>query len=113
MKASGKKFWENVDTFWPFSLKKLCDTTGLSYQRMRDQRCSGRLPALEDAYTISTAIGATIEKLLTGANASDYPECVNIIAEKALSATADDIRFIHTILGIDDNIYTLYGDFKL
>ncbi len=112
MQASGKKFWDNVDSFWPFSIKKLCDVTGLSYQKIRDQRYTARLPALADAYMISTAIGASIEKLLTGMNVSDFPESINEIAEKSLDATDDDLRFIHTILGINDNIYTLHGDFQ-
>lgn len=113
MKASGKTFWNNVDKLWPASLRRLCDVTGLSYQRMRDQRSSGRLPTLSDAYAISTAVGATIEKLISGMNTSDFPENINAIAERTLHADDDDIRFIRTILGIDDSIYTLYGDFHL
>ena len=112
MKATGNEFWNNVDSYWPFSLKKLCDITGLSYQRIRDQRCGGRLPALADAYMISTAIGTTIEKLLTGINTSDFPASINAIAERTLTANADDIRFINTILGLDDNIFTLHSDFQ-
>ena len=111
MKASGKTFWNNVDKLWPSSLRRLCDVTGLSYQRIRDQRSTGRLPALPDAYMISTAVGATIEKLISGMNTSDFPENINAIAERSLQADDDDIRFIRTILGIDDSIYTLYGDF--
>ena len=44
-------------------------------------------------------------------NTSDFPENINAIAERSLQADDDDIRFIRTILGIDDSIYTLYGDF--
>ena len=111
MKASGKIFWKNVDIYRPCSLKKLCEATGLSYQRMRDQRSRESLPALTDAYAISIAIGVTIEKLLTGLDTSDFPEDITAIAEKSLDADSDDLRLIRTILGLNSNLYTLHGDF--
>ena len=70
------------------------------------------LPSLEDAYAIAKALGATVEKLLTGKNASDFPEGINMIAEKSLSAEPDDIRMINAILGIDREPYILSCSFN-
>ena len=105
-------FWQNVDSIRKCSLKQLSIDTGLSYQKIRDQRACGRLPSLEDAYAIAKALGATVEKLLTGKNASDFPEGINIIAEKSLSAELDDIRMINAILGIDREPYILSYPFN-
>ena len=63
------QFWNRVDLLrGNLQLNDLANKAGIKYQRIKEQRSSGRIPSVEDVYKISTVLNTSIEYLLTGEN---------------------------------------------
>ena len=63
----GYYFWKQVDLQRGKTLlSEIASALCLNYQSIRDQRTNNRLPKLEDAYSIASYLGVSIEYILTG-----------------------------------------------
>ena len=61
------QIWTRVDTLkGNLSLSDLSAKVGMKYQRMKEQRSSGRIPSAEDLYALAKGLGTSMEFLLTG-----------------------------------------------
>ncbi len=72
----------DVDSFWrrfdearvkvgKNNLRTLCGKTGVSYQTLVNQKCSGRYMTVPDMISMSKEIGCSIDWLLTGRTMKD------------------------------------------
>ena len=61
--------WKRVDDLkGDRTLQSIADEALIKYQRIKEQRSSGRIPTAEDLYAIARALNTSIEFLLTGEN---------------------------------------------
>ena len=71
------QIWNRIDLLkGDISLNSLADKIGVKYQRMKEQRSSGRVPSADDLYRIAKALNSTMEYIYAG-------EGVGVISEEA------------------------------
>lgn len=99
----GFYFWKHVDTSrGNRALADIASEAKINYQSLRDQRTNNRLPKLEDAYALAKELGVTLEFLLTGEKKKDaYPERIQRIIDKCMSAGETDLEIVERVLRID------------
>lgn len=98
---TGYDFWKNVDAKMKLpSLKELAKTYNLDYVRIVNQRSDCRIPKLEDAFSLSKALGVSIEYLLTGEeiNISPYPPRIDKIARHLMKIPSRDLDTIESMV---------------
>ena len=89
-------FWKNIDEARKDkkSLKEVCHSHGIAYQRIADQRSECRFPKLEDAYLIASSYKVSLEYLLTGME-EDFtylsPEALEVQKDKDLRSVVSAI----------------------
>ena len=99
----GFYFWKHVDVSrGNRALADIASEAQINYQSLRDQRTNNRLPKLEDAYALAKELGVTLEFLLTGEKEKDaYPERIQRIIDKCMSAGETDLEIVERVLRID------------
>lgn len=61
------QIWNRVDLLkGDLSLSDLAEKVGIKYQRMKEQRSSGRIPSADDIYRIARGLNTTMEYLYAG-----------------------------------------------
>ena len=65
------QLWTRIDALkGDMSLTELAGKVGIKYQRMKEQRSSGRVPSADDIYKISKALHSTMEYIYSGENSN-------------------------------------------
>ncbi len=83
------QFWKRIDALrGNTSLKDLSEKVGIKYQRIKEQRSSGRIPNADDLFRLSQTLGTSVEYLLTGKNQQVYicPEAKAVNEDPELQA---------------------------
>ena len=95
-------FWCNLDRILgKQTLKSISEKAGLNYRTIKNQRSAVRLPGLSDAYMLASALGVSVECLLTGKERDSFPPRIQTIAIRCLSASEEDLALIERVLRIE------------
>ena len=90
-------FWCNLDRILgKQTLKSISEKAGLNYRTIKNQRSAVRLPSLSDAYVLASALGVSIECLVTGKERDSFPPRIQTIAIRCLSASEEDLAPVWT-----------------
>ena len=96
------QIWNRIDLLkGDISLNSLADKIGIKYQRMKEQRSSGRVPSADDLYRIAKALNSTMEYIYAG-------EGVAIVSEEARLVDGDpDLRVLVRAISRDRTLLSL------
>ena len=95
-------FWCNLDRILgKQTLKSISEKAGLNYRTIKNQRSAVRLPGLSDAFMLASALGVSVERLLTGKERDSFPPRIQTIAMRCLVASDEDLTLIERVLRID------------
>ena len=101
-----RDFWRRIDSArGDLSLSDLAEKVGIKYQRMKEQRSSGRVPSADDIYRIARGLNTTMEYLYAGEEQGIASEEARLVDEdqdlRALvRAIARDRRLLHVISAV-------------
>lgn len=96
------RIWQRIDLLRnERSLIDISDASGIKYQRIKEQRSSNRIPSAFDLYQLASALGTTMEYLLTGeSSVSAYSPRIKAIADACTRASDLELAMIEKILSL-------------
>lgn len=96
------EFWKNFDkAIGKIAIKDFAVKNGFDYIRIINQRSDCRLPKLEDAYALASALGVSVEYLLTGQGDSPPRNTANDdIISRLDIATPEECDMVRRMLGL-------------
>ena len=72
--------WNRIDSIrGGMSLNELAEKVGIKYQRIKEQRSSGRIPSADDIYRIAKGLNTTMEYLYAGEEISPISEEARLV----------------------------------